>query len=396
MKNKIEILLKGLLGAGIIAFITCCIYILCIWYINKSVDFSVITNTYSVFAGLATLPLLAVIFIILKGWFSFIQYLIQVFKIAAYFFIGNYKVMKSLEELKRPVQNCITFNISMSTNRFFIMDKIKRTNGNIRLYFSHRGTIHDKKSAAAASSSIPLIFQESMLVMNCFSIAVNNLGLENVKLCCSCEEGIDVNQYRRDGIISKRTSINLSDNLFLFGSIKTNIITEIINNELKQMPNLFCFEWEDNVDHPPVDVIIKDTQKINGYKPSKIINPSQIKPDQILEDYALITRVKNPFKPKNFVFMFSGCKSAGALALQFIMFNSEFLDILNKKYLFQEEFQILIKVNYYYQKHSIPNLIIDKKIPNVKFEVIHEHGIFKDDSIFISKNLVERYQMQYT
>ena len=350
-------------------------YIIILLVRGKSMITEVTSNFTLLSAVVFSLIVIAIIIIFLFK--DIIKVINKLIKVITSFFIGNYQILKALEEIKKPIHTCIENNISVFASRFLFMDKIKRNNGTVRIYFSHRGNQHDKAEAAKKSSSIPLILEESNLAMKCWSVAVNCLGIENVSLSCSCEEKYTYEQYKNKNEIPK----HLHDNLILFGSSKTNVITRIILDKAKQEFDSICIFKEE---HSTGDSYIYYPNKHKHLKPDNDQKPRL--------DYALITRIRNPFEKEKFVFIFAGCKAGGAFALEYFFLNNNVLEQIYKKYYAQETLQIILKVKYNYRE-PIPEFISINDF--IEFEIEYPKDFIEDSRIKLGKELVDKLQKQY-
>ncbi len=229
--------------------------------------------------------------------------------------------------------------------QFLHLDEIYASGARVDVIFSHKidsekdsywsdvvsnDLKHRRGDLAKTSSSIPLILQESLLAMKLYGVVQSVLGDRRVRIKCSCEVGSEEEK--------------LGDrNLILLGSSKTNSVTKrFIDKMLKQgdQPGLFasfikCPGNSECTSGSRTGVCGETNMACiiaNGIMCCPTVS-NESQENMTHTDYALISCCKNPWAKENdskYVFLFSGCRAAGALMLQILVNDNRVVhDLLN-------------------------------------------------------------------
>lgn len=256
---------------------------------------------------------------------------------------------------------------TMLRGRFLYLDDIKAKQEKLNIFFSHKDPWPHKRIVDQQERLLlPVVIDdESSFVIRLW--ALSNMYLERGRslIYCSCE--ID------------RGHPLVRENMILVGSSKCNKITELVLAESGR-------HTESHPVNPKVrftferipgssDWGIRDLLR-NGpipYAPSKRPDPGEAGTG--LVDYALITRIANPFESCRHVYIFAGCKAAGQVAIDRFLFTPGIMSALCKRYIDGSDFQLVMKTTYDWG-NPIPKL-------RPELEVIYqdEPPLFPDSTV---------------
>jgi len=181
---------------------------------------------------------------------------------------------------------------------------VEQTDGAaVIICYSHRpGPDHVADAAKKKGERVPLNDDEANLAMRLWAIVAPPLGWERVELHCSCE-------FSSVGQARKATFDRFANShLILLGSSKHNWVTEEAMGANRDL--LFRFGTDQ------ADAYI--TRPEERLTPSPLTDEAKRNRDRLI-DYALITKMPNPWNPQRRAFVFAGCKAAGQLAVEQVL-----------------------------------------------------------------------------
>lgn len=225
----------------------------------------------------------------------------------------------------------------------------------------------------------PPPWTEENLEMRIWALMYNGVRLGNLRRFCSCEVTQKVDENHK--IVRPYNK----DHLILFGSSKTNKATEAV---LHNAERRFTFKEVKNNSSNDVGQNKEDnkTNKENNEKNEKepeycildVTNNTEWTPsgsakekgtpEKPLVDYALITKIDRTTSRPYLTFIFSACKAAGTLALEYFLSDAGVMDRLctldreNKLHQNKMNFQIVIGIRWlYHVEPPIPELVASSK-----------------------------------
>lgn len=289
------------------------------------------------------------------------------------FFTGNSKILDSMKKCHEIIYDAMAFKEFSNTAKVLLLDYISQKRQKVNIFYSHRGNeIHNRIKLASKSSSIPLTLEEKNLCMRTWGLAYSYIGLENVELFCSCECP-DLMDFRdklnnisdQDGLNDLKqdqTPDMLKTNLILIGSSNKNIVTKVVLAAARlssQIKYSFIIETEG------------DQQKafLKDFTTEQVFR--EAKKGEIQTDYGILARFENPFKEGAYVFLLSGCRAAGAWAIEHFFFNYDVIDSICNEYIGRREFTIIIKTKWERADNAPKLLGLEGEEGKVELEIVH-------------------------